>query len=123
MISLQVQKPKGSAVVMMSDEDEIEVLEKNIKVRPQKVKKFLQLACFFRSRNEKPQGDQVKNPPTAVGCGRGVSATYSQQSQVKNPPVGHSRGRGRGQGHQVPYVPPPVKTAIHTSKKSHTTTM
>ena len=119
MISLQVQKPKDSAVVMMSDEDEIEVLEENIKVRPQKIKRFLQLACFFRLRNEKPLGNQVKNPSSAVGHGRGVSAPYFQQSQVKNSSVGHGRGRGRGrgQGHQVPYVPPPVKQPFIPPKK------
>ena len=40
---------------------------------------------------------------------------HTSNSQVKNPPVGH--GRGRGQGCQVPYVPPPVKQPFVPPKK------
>ena len=49
--SLQVQKLKGFAAVVVS-EDEIKVIEENIPVTVPKVNKFLQPASFFKSSKD-----------------------------------------------------------------------
>ena len=55
---LQVQKLKGSAAVVVS-EDEIKVIEEYIPVTVPKVKKFLQPASFFKS--SKGHSGQLKS--------------------------------------------------------------
>ena len=121
-MSLQVQKTKGSSAVIISDV-EIEVLEQNIPVKPTKMNKFLQPACFLRL--SKSDSVQPKNPSVLASHGRGQARGrgftpphFQQPVQVQKPPTaaihGQSNGRMRGRGAaqtqmKTPYQPPPVK--------------
>ena len=127
--SLQVQKLKGSAAVVVS-EDEIKVIEENIPVTVPKVKKFLQPASFFKSskgdsgqpksQQSGPFFGQVKKTPAVATHGhpavrgRGFTPPHFQQPvTLPTPPIaptcGGGHGRGRGAGHMQ------VKTPVHAT--------
>ena len=144
--SLQVQKLKGSAAVVVS-EDEIEVIEENIPVTVPKVNKFLQPARFFKlskgdsgqlkSQQSGPFFGQVKKTPAVASHGhpavrgRGFTPPHFQEPVTfPTPPIapthGRGHGRGRGAGHmqvKTPYMPPPMKTTEQVKKPKKGTSM